>query len=115
MLQNPEPMPFKTFGSAIDAVRDVCMEAAKRAHQDHYSTPVYFTKRAEYVHTAFDAYCAGIGLSPKASAQLRTQLASHFAYYRHGTEALRVLFTEIPMTHLVRGQWVSARANVAIH
>lgn len=115
MPQTPEPLPFKTFGAAIDAVRDVCMEATKKAHREHFGTPRYFVKRAEYVHEAFDDYCASINLRPKEAAELRTALANHVAYYRTGSEALGVLFKEIPATHLVRGQWVSSRARVAIH
>lgn len=115
MLQTHQPVPFKTFGAAIDAVREVCITAVKAAYSAHYSTPLYFKKRGEFVHAAFDEYCAKQGLSATAAADLRKQLSSHAAYYRYGGEALRVLFEEIPDTHCVRGQWVSTLANVRVH
>ncbi|MCZ8254428.1 MAG: hypothetical protein O9327_01950 [Polaromonas sp.] len=119
MLQNQTqtPMPFKTFGGAIDGVRDACVAAAKKAHADHYGTPAYFIKRAQYIHQAFDEHCARLGMDPAVTAAFRKALSGHAAYYRYGSETLRTLFSdnEIPDTHLVRGQWVSSRARLSIH
>jgi len=110
----PSISDYKTYGAIMAAVGTYVAKALADAHKNHFSTPSYFAQRARLVHQAFDRFAADHGVTTDQAATLRAMIARHSDTYPHlRTIGVQVLCNELPDEFNVRGQWVSARAELA--
>lgn len=109
----PSFSDFKTYGAIMSAVGAYLTAGLAEAHKKHFGTPSYFVQRARMVHQAFDRFGSDHGLTCDETAALRSMIARHSGKYPNlSTIGVQVLCNELPDEFNMRGQWVSARAEL---
>jgi len=105
-------MIFKTWGSAIQSLKQHLREDANKVYEKHFGTPQYFKILIPRIHDSFVSWCSEHGIdNPAAMRKRLSEEVKKYPQWRNSD--MDYLLNHLPNPYNVRGVWTPRPVRVA--